>query len=218
DTLGNIWSIGNVNIPYPANQEKEYLIIDINKELSEPWTIYENPPSLPIMGRWILDDTLIVFGEPRNVRTYQIYDDGFVFVNYLFAEGIGLISEIYDDNSESNLTYAKINGKEYGKLVSIDDYTNTELPIEFYVSQNYPNPFNGITNIQVELPQNQPPQEIHLLLYDVLGREVLKEKHFVNQRSIIQINTDLYNLPSGSYFYQVRTSTSEVTNKLAYLK
>ncbi|KAB2847091.1 MAG: hypothetical protein F9K42_10690, partial [Ignavibacterium sp.] len=42
DTLGNIWSIGNVNIPYPANQEKEYLIIDINKELSEPWTIYEN--------------------------------------------------------------------------------------------------------------------------------------------------------------------------------
>ena len=45
------------------------------------------------------------------------------------------------------------------------------LPEEFALHQNYPNPFNPFTTIKFDVPEQT---HINLIIYDVLGREVVK--------------------------------------------
>ncbi len=42
-------------------------------------------------------------------------------------------------------------------------------PCEFYLGQNYPNPFNGVTQFDIDIPQEMP---VDLTVYNVLGQRV----------------------------------------------
>ncbi len=48
---------------------------------------------------------------------------------------------------------------------------NEGIPAEFALHANYPNPFNPSTTIRFDLPQ---ASEVHLAVYDILGREVVR--------------------------------------------
>lgn len=81
----------------------------------------------------------------------------------------------------------------------IDDF---EIISSFHLSQNYPNPFNPITKIEYQVPSFS---HVTLKLYDILGNEIAtlvdEEKSF----GIYEITFIAGNLPSGVYFYQLRT-------------
>ncbi|KAB2847090.1 MAG: T9SS type A sorting domain-containing protein [Ignavibacterium sp.] len=210
DSLGNIWSIGDYG------RDEEFIAVKIDAQLEESWIIHAADQDT-VFAQYLMNDEWTVFGEVRNVKEYKLYDDtGYLLVGFVLAKGLGLVMEYYDDGTTVWLNYAKINGQIYGDLVGIEK--EKELPQEFIVSQNYPNPFNGITNIRVELPFYNPSQDIELSVYDILGREILKKTSFINKSKVIQLNTDDYNLSSGTYFYQARTKTNYTTKKLAYLK
>ena len=43
--------------------------------------------------------------------------------------------------------------------------------VEYALHQNYPNPFNPTTTVRFDLPE---AAEVHLVVYDLLGREVIQ--------------------------------------------
>jgi len=126
------------------------------------------------------------------------------------------------------------------QIKAIDIVLNNEqikemLPEEFVLYQNYPNPFNSTTNIKftIGIPPNLPKGEayvgtsfmkfynITLKIYDILGREIAT---LVNKESAIDgageygVEWNASGLPSGIYFYQLRTGTFVQTKKMVYLK
>jgi hypothetical protein len=76
------------------------------------------------------------------------------------------------------------------------------IPDKFVLHQNYPNPFNPVTCIRFDLPR---AEDVQLLIYDVLGRQIAI---LINQKLVAgshEIQWDAENIPSGIYFYQLKT-------------
>ena len=94
---------------------------------------------------------------------------------------------------------------------SVTDIAENSQPLEFYVSQNYPNPFNPSTLISYRLPV---ASDVTLKVYDVLGNEI---STLVNEEKPageyeVEFNAashsgNVWNLPSGIYFYQLLVSS-----------
>ena len=115
-------------------------------------------------------------------------------------------------------------------LVSVkDDYKIAE---KFILYQNYPNPFNPSTVIKYTIstpPASSPLAKgrtevgfVTLKVYDVLGREI---KTLVNKKQSPGTYTVTFNaksaaggLPSGIYFYQLRTGSFVQTRKMILMK
>ena len=87
---------------------------------------------------------------------------------------------------------------------------NNILPNNIYVSQNYPNPFNGSTSIDIKLNRDA---RINIEITNMLGQSVnsISEQLTAGPHTIA-LNAD--NLKAGIYFYTVKTSNYEVTNKM----
>jgi choice-of-anchor B domain-containing protein len=88
-------------------------------------------------------------------------------------------------------------------------------PENYELDQNYPNPFNPMTQIQYELPREG---KINLTLYNTLGMEVMKLDRGIKPAGIHQISFDGSHLPSGIYFYQLRSGNFVKTRKMSLLK
>jgi hypothetical protein len=85
----------------------------------------------------------------------------------------------------------------------------------FALYQNYPNPFNSTTTIEFDIPERT---NVKLVIYDILGREVetLIDKELEPGKH--KINFNATNLPSGVYFYTLRTPEFTKTNKMLLIK
>ncbi len=104
---------------------------------------------------------------------------------------------------------------------------NTEIPLGYSLSQNYPNPFNLVTKIRFEVPLSKglrASEEVELKgvvslkIFDITGREI---KTLVNEQlqpGTYEVTFDGSNLPSGVYFYQLRSGEFAETKKLVLLK
>ena len=81
--------------------------------------------------------------------------------------------------------------------------------------QNYPNPFNSSTTIKFEIPKDGL---VTLKIYNILGEEI--ETLFNEERSSgrYEVNFDAFKLPSGIYFYQLKTRDYVDTRKMILLK
>ena len=89
-----------------------------------------------------------------------------------------------------------------------------ETPVlvdEFQLSQNYPNPFNAETKFRFSLPHQE---KIKLIIYDVLGREVAMPVAGTFSAGVHEIKWSSRGLPSGVYFYVLRTPTQRLQRKL----
>ncbi|MGB9772942.1 MAG: S8 family serine peptidase [Bacteroidota bacterium] len=90
-----------------------------------------------------------------------------------------------------------------------------EIPALFSLEQNYPNPFNSATTITFSLPQREKGI---LKVFDVLGREVATLINGEIEARRQSVLFDARNLPSGLYFYQLRTSSHVATRKMLLLR
>ena len=93
-------------------------------------------------------------------------------------------------------------------------------PSEFTISQNYPNPFNPITSISFDVAEMD---EISLIVYDLLGKEVitLASGTFVPGRYIVNWNAvNNYGdaIASGMYVYRYISNDNAITRKMLFLK
>jgi len=76
------------------------------------------------------------------------------------------------------------------------------LPISYRLYQNYPNPFNPSTTIKYEIKKLT---NVELKVFDILGREIITLVNEEKPTGRYEIVFDASNLPSGIYFYKLRT-------------
>jgi ligand-binding sensor domain-containing protein len=105
--------------------------------------------------------------------------------------------------------------REGGVILPVEVKETSEIPSKFTLYQNYPNPFNPSTTIEFDIPERT---NVKLVIYDILGREIetLIDKEL--EPGKYKINFTATNLPSGVYFYTLRTPKFTKTNKMLLIK
>ncbi len=129
------------------------------------------------------------------------YETGKNFKDSKFVTGIALISEIQNKDSFTQ------NEKESN--TSINDKES------YFNAKNYPNPFNPTTTISFTL---QESSYVKLTVYDRLGREV---KTLIDENRNAGTHTTEFNasgLPSGIYFYRIKTDSRTEVRKMILAK
>jgi hypothetical protein len=89
------------------------------------------------------------------------------------------------------------------------------IPIELALEQNYPNPFNPSTSIQYAVSIGQ---FVSLKVYDILGNEVAILVNSEKPSGVYVVEWNAANVPSGVYFYQLKTGSFVQTKKMLLLK
>jgi hypothetical protein len=146
------------------------------------------------------------------------------FVTVRFVEGKGSSTEInyysFNDNPELsgvNQLYYRLKQVDFDGTFSYSDVVNVtyDVPAEFVLSQNYPNPFNPSTRINYFVPKES---FVSIKVYDFLGREVTALVSETKSTGSYEIVFDASNLPSGTYFYTLRTDNYSSTKKMIIIK
>lgn len=104
-------------------------------------------------------------------------------------------------------------------IVGIDDDPEV-IPTEFALKQNYPNPFNPDTKMSFDLPRTQ---NVSLQVYNILGQHVVTLASGVYEAGSHTVswngtNSRGENVPSGIYFYSLRTEEFSKTNKMMLIR
>jgi len=90
-----------------------------------------------------------------------------------------------------------------------------EIAVNYQLYQNYPNPFNPTTTITFDLPKNSITS---LVVYDILGNEVDVLSSGLLQQGRHEIQWDATNMPSGIYYYVLRSDGFSETKKMMLVK
>ena len=99
-------------------------------------------------------------------------------------------------------------------VTSVENYS-PELPAGYSLTQNYPNPFNPTTQISFSLVQ---PGYTTLTVYNVVGQVVAKLVDEELSSGTYKVNFKAENLPSGIYFYQIKSGMFNQTKKMMLMK
>jgi hypothetical protein len=102
-----------------------------------------------------------------------------------------------------------------GGVVSVNEEPHEGIPSSFILEQNYPNPFNPSTVVKYGVPHEA---HVNLMLYDVLGREVLTLVDAIVSAGFHEVSLDGSGLSSGVYYYRLSAANFISTKKLMLLK
>jgi len=89
------------------------------------------------------------------------------------------------------------------------------LPAEYSLEQNFPNPFNPSTMVRFQLPVGG---NVHLAVYDLLGREVRTLVDGFMAAGLRTVRFDAAGLPSGVYLYRLRVNGFSFARTMMLLK
>ena len=128
--------------------------------------------------------------------------------------------DMVSDNNKAHLAWANtLNGEQdtyYGRISwETTGLQKNEPASGLVLSQNYPNPVTTETRIQYYLPQSG---QVLLSLYDLQGRLVyqpVKEIESAGQHTVTIYADDL---PAGTYYYTIETTTGRATKKMMIIK
>jgi hypothetical protein len=129
------------------------------------------------------------------------FETGKSYKEKKFESGIALISEIPSKDSFSQKDQ--------------QENENTGDKESYFDAKNYPNPFNPSTTISYTLKENT---YVKLTIYDRLGREV---KTLVDESQSAGVHTVDFTadgLPSGIYFYRIKTNERTEVRKMILAK
>jgi hypothetical protein len=101
------------------------------------------------------------------------------------------------------------------KELILKEEINSEIPIGFSLFQNYPNPFNSNTVIYFTLPE---AGMVSLSVFDPLGREVATLLNEQRPAGIHKVYFDAGTLPSGVYFYRLKSSGKMAIRKMLLVR
>jgi len=91
----------------------------------------------------------------------------------------------------------------------------SEALLKFALLQNYPNPFNPTTKISYDLPVEG---YVTIKIFDMLGNEMKILVDELQGAGEHRIEFQGFNLPSGMYFYSLRSGSFSSTKKMILVK
>ncbi|MGE5353478.1 MAG: two-component regulator propeller domain-containing protein [Acidobacteriota bacterium] len=129
-------------------------------------------------------------------------------INHLFADRL---NNLWISTNDGISIY-----REGGVVMTdVAQRRNNSNPENYRLGQNYPNPFNPVTKIDYEIPVSGFAE---LSVYDVLGNEVACLVKSFKPAGKYTLSFDGSSLPSGIYYYRLRTDSFSETRKLMILK
>jgi hypothetical protein len=119
--------------------------------------------------------------------------------------------------ADSSIYDISNNAFTIGLVSSVEDDNSDDYPKEYILDQNFPNPFNPSTKISWHLPE---ASNLTLQIFNALGEEVstLINNQYQNageHSSLFIVNSSL---PSGVYFYQLKTDNYIETKKMILMR
>lgn len=140
---------------------------------------------------------------------------------YYFLTSAGEWVKLTIFNADAENVYVKV--KEfcyltYGKSQSstaVQRMTSMGNPTEFILFPNHPNPFNPVTTITFGLPERA---DVHLAVYNMTGQLILTLVDRSMDTGIHSVQWDASTVPSGIYFYVIRTEGFTQVRKCMLMK
>ena len=193
---------GNFHTP-PHSRAVEYTIDETNMTATLAWQ-YRNTPdnfgfAMGFAQRLDNGNTLISWGSSFPTLT-EVTSAGEIALEMSLPQGL--------------FTYRAFKFAWDGKPLYID-LTAARIPESFRLSQNYPNPFNPVTKIDFDLPKGS---FVNLSVFDVLGRLVQNIYNTELPAGPYSVNFNSSQLPSGVYFYRLKTDSFTDTKKMVIVK
>jgi len=103
------------------------------------------------------------------------------------------------------------------KQIYVDEPTNVENSNSTFLFQSNPNPVRSGYDVSISYRLNRSGQ-VNLNVYDVLGREVAKLIDGYKPQGMHLANFNTKNLPSGVYFYKLKTADYEGLKKMLIIR
>ena len=147
-----------------------------------------------------------------------------------FVPGYGTSTErrfyTYNDENLSGGNYQyRLKQIDFDGTSNYSEIVEVEInqPISFSLEQNYPNPFNPTTKIKYSIPSviasgAKQSQLVILKVYDVLGNEIVTLVNVEKPSGLYEVEFNASDLPSGVYFYRLKSGSFLVTKKMLLLK
>lgn len=156
---------------------------------------------IQLQGNGIDESTIVVKTWDPDLNEWQVVDDAVVDMT------TNTVS--FENTTVSGLII--LTGDP--TVTTVDEETVT--PVGFSLGQNYPNPFNPVTTISFTIAE---AANIELNIYNVLGQKIenIMRKSLETGEYSIQYNGA--HLPSGVYFYELKTGDNTLVKKMTLLK
>jgi hypothetical protein len=123
--------------------------------------------------------------------------------------GMAIGATFADVNSGLDTALARYNGTFVSGVIG------NITPHSYKLNQNYPNPFNPSTTISFSIPVQE---KVSLKIYNILGMEVSALMDEVKSPGNYTVRFDAKNIPSGIYFYVLKTGNFMDVKKMILLK
>jgi len=197
-------------------------VTSISSFTSTGWTtVYTGTYTVPGTGQqWIDLQTPFVYNG-TNLLVNICYDNASYTSNSLVTSttAAGMTYHYHTDGAAGCTMTGTNSGTSrpnmcFLSIVGVNNQNN-EIPKVFSLSQNYPNPFNPSTVINFSIPKTSM---VNMVIYDILGREVMTLVNDVMQPGEYNATFDASSLSSGVYFYKIQAGDFTDTKKMLLVK
>jgi len=162
--------------------------------------------------------------KPFNMQANQVKE---VMLAYIVGTGVDALSSV----TEAKLLSDQIQEfyeDNFGYPIILSADEPSAIVNDFNLEQNYPNPFNPSTRIKFTIPT--PPISSPLAkgrteegfatlkVYDILGNEIATLVNEELSPGEYEVEFNATNLPSGIYFYTLKTGEFVQSKKMVMLK
>ncbi len=172
---------------------------------------------------------------PRENITYGVTEtfDGWdteialPFDDFMFADYFGFdiaLNDADDTEARENQVWFLGSGSwnvpsSWGEAFLSGVMVNVKNSIQnikdFKLEQNYPNPFNPTTQIPFILDKRV---DVELCVYNLLGHKVATLVNETKEAGAYEIQFDAADLPSGIYYYNLKTASQSVMKKMVLMR
>ena len=183
-------------------------------------------------GNFVTRDGEVAFGYDNtdlpNHISYDLLDNetGIEFNLYDSYE-LDLLTESKGSIDLSSIgpvgPYPVIGEPRYTLLIHygvLNEDENEHLPSSFELHQNFPNPFNPITKINYDIPILS---DVKIIVHDIMGHEVVILFDGIKPAGYYTMIWNGKNslgqmVPSGMYFYSIRSKVYNHSKKMIFIK